>query len=1317
MNLIIPQNFTHYKDLNAFKKNKPTEGSLDFSDDIFYTNKSTLKVEDLLDYERLFILAEPGYGKSTQLENLKKYLKQESINFKFYYGKNDNIGDNEITIDEEDKFLIYDALDENKDIPNTISKLLEITAGRSIRLIISNRTHFQERIEHLIENQNFEFIRLLPFDQNQIHDYLEDILSGIEVDTETIKTLISNSSSGADNSIFSTPRYLNEFCRYIKDSKLPAEDIKAFKKSDLFDKVIFYKLKTGNDGNSNRIFLTKRVLERLALIMEIHGLNQISKEDFITFLDQTNSNINLIFLNNIDLDELLERVMKTTGDLLEFEHTEFQEYLAAKELSRLGYRYQTIYDLMIDPKLGYMKSNWIDVLNYAIDIDAEFIKPLVRFIETRNFESIDEKLIEIILNSDIKIENDSFLDLLFKTIFNFYSSKGKYIFNKYGQLSKFITPSNDDIRYPLYKKDEILDANTHSVANQIMLIGTLAKDEGLDQSSIKAWKRYLSSLLKSDKFHHIYDTIFYTFISFKDPIPLLQQITRFEEKEDYVLNKLFYPLGKLAPNHSQTIDLINRCLNSGRRLDNLINLVNHVSSESGLLSVFESITNNLKILNRHFKYTYCYTLLENVKRLNSSKLDQQIEYFVVALFNSDQYIDFKINVVELSIRHALKRNSKLLDQIKGTRTFLYSLEDIVKPIVREVDLDTFKELERFIQKTQKGWHHHRLIRLSTQEVSKDNPIYQYIDEAYLKKQKPQQIEETDVLSDEEKLLNELHSHYLADSERYNNLIPFFIGKSDKLIPLLDDKDINTLETVIEKVIEQYDPDSFQLKIIKMDESGTRFTHNHPTWFSIESYFKAAYLLKQNNILIKHRAKFLKTLPLLGHYYDKLFEEFLKNVLDIIGKLTTEDIQLIYDFCVDRTDDIILFNAKSFAENVNKLNLHQLIPVLYLLLNNERIDSFSSEKVLETLGELSSTNEHKEILLEIFESPKTTSKQKENANFFLIKKFQDKNAIEWRLNQLKARLKPFNVDSRYNGVRGVSAFENELDNPQFPTCFYGIENRSIYDGMLDILDFSFSIRVDRNNFSYSNYLQTMVYNYFRTFIDEDILQDLRRVSTNHSKSEHTYSFGTYIDKLIEELHLIKKSEEPFIAAVHTANHIISNKYLPIQSHLELRQLILSVIDNEIRNLIENEGFYKVISELSDKKRYPNEALIQKTLKIALEKELLEKGLRKSDIHREVESHGGLKYDFIISYGLYGPIMVEIKLLHNTEIQNKKKRNAYKKKLERYMQANNGMGIYAIFQTKDTKGHREKYVQLVDEYKDLKGLEIVSFKCFNDNENSL
>ncbi|MGE8426116.1 MAG: hypothetical protein ACN6PI_24980, partial [Sphingobacterium siyangense] len=232
----------------------------------------------------------------------------------------------------------------------------------------------------------------------------------------------------------------------------------------------------------------------------------------------------------------------------------------------------------------------------------------------------------------------------------------------------------------------------------------------------------------------------------------------------------------------------------------------------------------------------------------------------------------------------------------------------------------------------------------------------------------------------------------------------------------------------------------------------------------------------------------------------------------------------------------------------------------------------------------------------------------------------------------------------------------------------------------------------------------------------VILDLRKTVKEFEVVEQTYSFNGNIDELVKELHNQVRREQPFITAVHGLNSILKNIYLPINSNEDLREVIVKIINTEIKNLIENGGFYKLSNDLKEKKDEVKpdikvgETIIQKTLRIALENSLLNFGLRKTDIIREDESLDGLKYDLLISYGFFGPIMVEIKLLHNPEIQNARQRSEYKNKLRKYLCANHYQGIYSIFQIHDQEKDVVHYHKLLEEYSDLNNLDITFIKCY-------
>ena len=74
------------------------------------------------------------------------------------------------------------------------------------------------------------------------------------------------------------------------------------------------------------------------------------------------------------------------------------------------------------------------------------------------------------------------------------------------------------------------------------------------------------------------------------------------------------------------------------------------------------------------------------------------------------------------------------------------------------------------------------------------------------------------------------------------------------------------------------------------------------------------------------------------------------------------------------------------------------------------------------------------------------------------------------------------------------------------------------------------------------------------------------------------------------------------------------------------------------------------------------------------------------------------------------MVEIKLEHNPEIQNKSKRIPYKEKLEQYLAANkNKPGLYLVFSVRKTENREKRYHEMVKEYSDMKNLHIERIDC--------
>ena len=105
-----------------------------------------------------------------------------------------------------------------------------------------------------------------------------------------------------------------------------------------------------------------------------------------------------------------------------------------------------------------------------------------------------------------------------------------------------------------------------------------------------------------------------------------------------------------------------------------------------------------------------------------------------------------------------------------------------------------------------------------------------------------------------------------------------------------------------------------------------------------------------------------------------------------------------------------------------------------------------------------------------------------------------------------------------------------------------------------------------------------------------------------------------------------------------------------------------------------------------------------------------GLDTVRIDREVTLQDNKRTDLLIRYGFCNPIMIELKLLHNSEIQNKRTRQEYKKKFVQYSKATNAsLSVFWVFNVHKKCSDISKFKALETEYKDLGNTKVLLTDC--------
>ena len=144
--------------------------------------------------------------------------------------------------------------------------------------------------------------------------------------------------------------------------------------------------------------LIQRVLEKVAFIMEISRKDNITKDELYSVLDGIKGNMAQMLISNIDLLFFENRILKETNGVLQFENTELQEYLAAKELCRQDNIESVLYDVAVQQKLKHIYTNWYDVI------------PHISYTEDRVHTFIN--VLKLIVSYESNLENEAFVSLL-----------------------------------------------------------------------------------------------------------------------------------------------------------------------------------------------------------------------------------------------------------------------------------------------------------------------------------------------------------------------------------------------------------------------------------------------------------------------------------------------------------------------------------------------------------------------------------------------------------------------------------------------------------------------------------------------------------------------------------------------------------------------------------------------------------------------------------------------------------------------------------------------------------------------------------------
>lgn len=1259
MDFIIPQ-LTKYDD-----------SLLNYSFDENYHSESC-SIDNITNQNQIVcIIGDPGYGKTTLLEYIKKNYSNSIL-----YKAND-ILNGHLTLNTE--YLLIDALDEVAEdrFVHTLHCILNIAQKEpNIRIIFSCRRSYVSSFIKYFVNNNIIFIEIQSIPISTVKEFIKNILKKNSVPDQIINDLISNEKLVK---LLTTPRYLRCFENYIIQHK-GILDVTTISIDSLFEVLIYGNIKDEvykeECNNENNIFLIKKLLEKIALILEIKRADKITYDELLTLLDYIHGNIPQLILSSFSINKIISRYMDRTGNIIQFNNTEIQEYLATKELCRFPNIESVFYDFAIHKDLKHVYTNWFDILAHlAYQKPKCFINILSLLI------NYDDSLINNVLDSlvryiDITILDNDDKEHLFNCIISGYLKQCVYI-HSHSNVKDILIECYSDNNFGILLQD-YKTLNYRQLQNTIEIIRILNNSKGLTGSLINYYNG-VAQYFNDDKDENIKlkIDIYNAINNLKEITALSSSFINFSrENQNYYIDITGYSY----ITDKSVIDIWIDCCNQSN--PHAINAILHAQNMDCIEYIYNKLIDNNSIIlffNPKGNLSVSYYCLKKQLELLWDRNDNSkiIVVKIISLFIECKRYNYISEYIFPSFKSIINSKSEYaVNLLKGLKRI-----DIHRFInsVKTSNIDN-----TFIDNIQTLINENKLDNRDC-AIEALYPLNINVEPKYpIDKSKPSDVnlEEQFIFiynefvqkdtSDDIKL--EYAEKICKNIDKYNSIY--------EMQPL-----INYIEEYISKL------DLEQAELIRTDRNSFSISYDI---IYLHLFIKSLYKLNKIDFLSDIcRITLAKSLPTIINL-DKNTVQIYKS---IIGNLSKEEQGILIEWWNKRNDNF--FN--SFPKTIMTIIKEFKFESLSFFVKEFVITNLNNNEELYTICEaIDLLNSYEIYRKEDFEYLYNKASEVKIQNIIidiLISKYQQNSYVKKRINYLKSNVIKVNPFTSGH-ARRMSSWEIEFQRPTLFNCF---KKHMPYDwaelliGLFNDTLKYFSID---NTKDYAHYITREICDCFVVHNYTSGFNKLRSLY-NEQNDEKIRFYTLNVLNNAERQLLNKNSLSNIVNSVMLYNECINTKYLPIRNDFDFITLVLQVID-KVDSAIQNEGLYSVINNI-------NEDLIQKTLKNNIVTQLSKIGIKDITVDREVTLYDNKRTDILIKYGICRPIMIELKLLNNPEIVNEQKRQEYKTKFIQYAKGTNAcFSIFWVFDTQSTRKW-DNFYKLRSEYENLNDTTVIITDC--------
>lgn len=1199
---------------------------------------------------------------------------------------------------EDPEIIFLDGLDEVRDVDYYLvaQKIAHFhSTHKEIKMVISGRTHifFRHQADPLLLLPLVKFHQLAPFDSKEAVKFL-----GLdETDFEIIKPFIRRYDT------FKTPRYLN-FVLELKENH-SIREIGTWSRHKLFSEVINLRLKgLERKGHirSSHIFHLKKALRELAFFMELRQLNTIQGDDFAEFEVECLQGV--VANQNLLADLLENSILRRRDDFIEFDNTEFQEFLAATQLVRLGPVREITNRVAIDLESQSILSNWIEPLGFVIEQKPELFTDLVLFLcqsETFQDQSVFSKLKQYLnfeqlpLNSKEKIAINLFE----------HASKNK-VWIRY-DIVEIVAQCFTSAVNEYLREQFVVDNNQNREqffrnGNVAIILEKVAKWHHPYTHNLTSWRNDMEELALAPKLidNDLPQRVAIDSLCCLGTKNSIAKLTGLYGMNNNLNGSIRFLCREIDPNSFDSIDKFCDSASEHRMISGIY--IDFITDQESHLYFLDKLLENNQRPYLWEKLEVSIKFAKNLAATWTLEVENKLKMVIEHILSVD-YAGFSNQLPQVLLKAWQMRTPNLLSHlIHGLSEevfikFKMEIRDFLTTLIPDENL--LKLREAWLQREKNlNWLVYPLQ--SIMQGKEKREMFQVFPEIEVGRKEAKS-----------KKVNEEGKKYRAAELIYNefkkslqekdwSVIYRFIAEEDQLSDFFSPVDKHQVLKLAKECLNRFSIDEFFINIESRNGSTVNSISSVRPWLIGAALF----------VVIDHSSGYREYtdiafcfLPLLINY------EHLKRLKEMLPPPDAQTIDIFVDFWNPRhNDDRLEYRFFDILRLVKDFEIIQFLPIIKSLTGMEYCQSeFHQRSIADLLKEVDSDED---FCLQQFRRINVFSIKAIWANL-LLHKYGSVSALEWIIKQSLALIQPAKREPFPKSVttRGITDLDRlELDD------FAKLQDVRLLPLILFFLERSFELIKGAPEYyeTISGDFLPGIISYLENLIRNGEEQIVARVESKYSpfRSKYPLSFFEYKVAALRTLeNRIKFQRKPIFSVIREVRNLKFTKENPFDSSSGFFRFLCDCIDTDLAVWLQESNKAQVF-----KTEKVSEKLLQEMIQNKLKAILLEKGIQGSIVIREAANLSGNKIDFWVGNGVHGRVLIELKLSHNNDLLKKKFTEKYNKKLKNYRMGLGVPNLILLIAKVDLEQTSRVYSNRINTatefFQDNEFVEVIGIDCF-------